>query len=200
MLGRKLVFLPGAVGARDMWRPVAERLPAHWRKVLLNWPGAGDEPHNPGVASFEDLTDWAAGELDDGTDVIAHSMGGILAVGLALRYPTKVRRLVLQATSGGLQLDEFGASDWRSGYRREFPGAAPWVSRERVDFSSRLGDLAAPALLLWGDSDPISPVAVGQRLRQLLPNATLEIIPGATHAIASERPDEVASLIERHLS
>jgi surfactin synthase thioesterase subunit len=51
----KIVFLPGASGAGEYWQPVAGRLPDGWQKTLLSWPGAGEEPHDPHVRSFEDL-------------------------------------------------------------------------------------------------------------------------------------------------
>src|ERR1700746_3507165 len=86
-----VAFLPGAAGHRDFWTPVAERLPPAWRKTLLAWPGAGDEPHSPDVRSFDDLIGVASTALEDQTDVVAQSMGGVVAIGLALAHPEKVR-------------------------------------------------------------------------------------------------------------
>jgi len=97
---------------------------------LPGLPGAGDEPHEPGVESFEDVIEFAASQLSGRSDLVAQSMGGVVAVGVALRYPEKVRRLVLVATSGGIDVDALGAGDWRADYRAEFPTAAackwPW--------------------------------------------------------------------------
>jgi pimeloyl-ACP methyl ester carboxylesterase len=166
-----VVFLPGAGGSARFWEPVADRLPATWDRTLLGWPGAGDQPHDPCVASFEDLIDLVESQVCDGSDLVAQSMGGVVAVGLELRYPEKIRRLVLVATSGGIDVDALGAADWRADYRAEFPNAAGWVTEQAVDYSARLEHMSAPTLLLWGEEDPISPVAVGQRLGELLPTA-----------------------------
>jgi len=38
--------------------------------------------------------------------------------------------------------------------------------------------IAAPTLLIWGDSDPISPVAVGRHLESCIANAELPCLPG----------------------
>jgi pimeloyl-ACP methyl ester carboxylesterase len=57
-----------------------------------------------------------------------------------------------------------------------------------------------PTLLIWGDSDPISPVAVGTRLREMLPRATLVVIAGGTHDLVAERSSDVIPLIEAHLA
>jgi len=57
-----------------------------------------------------------------------------------------------------------------------------------------------PTLLVFGDADPISPVAVGRFLLDRLPSARLEIVAGGTHDLEEEYPDLLASLIEAHLS
>ena len=54
-------------------------------------------------------------------------------------------------------------------------------------------------LLLWGDADPISPTAVGRHLAAVLPRAELVIVPRGDHALAHDRADEIAPLIERHV-
>ena len=195
----KIVFLPGASGAGEFWLPVSDRLPDGWQKTHLSWPGAGEEPHDPHVRSFEDLVAIACAELDDQSDLVAQSMGGIVAIGLALRYPQKVRRLVLVATSGGIDMTSLGGADWREDYRAEYPHAAPWVSQETVDYGDAITRLSAPTLLLWGDADPVSPVSIGKRLADLLPSSALHVLPGGTHSLAREHPDEVARLIIEHL-
>jgi pimeloyl-ACP methyl ester carboxylesterase len=197
---RVLVFLPGAAGDSEFWLPVATRLPEAWDTTLLSWPGAGNQPHDPGVSGFGDLIDRVARRLHGPTDLIAQSMGGAIALALALDHPQWVRRLVLVATSGGIDVGQFGASDWREDYRAEYPTAASWITEDRVDYTDSLPMVRAPALLLWGDEDPISPVEVGWRLAQLLPHSELRVLPGGTHSLAHDRPDEVARLIRGHLA
>jgi pimeloyl-ACP methyl ester carboxylesterase len=197
---RKILFLPGASGAGAFWSPVAERLAGPWQKTLLSWPGAGDQPHDPRVAGWEDLIGFAAVELDDQSDLVAQSMGGVVAIGLALRYPEKVRRLVLVATSGGVDVAGLGAAEWRQEYRTEHPHAASWVWQQQLDYGDAISAVSAPTLLVWGDADPISPVSVGQRLAELLPNSALHVLTAGTHDLAREYPDEVAGLIVDHLT
>jgi pimeloyl-ACP methyl ester carboxylesterase len=195
-----VVFLPGAAGSAQFWEPVASRLPADWDRALLDWPGAGDQPHDAGVESFEGLIELSARRVSGQSDLVAQSMGGVVAVGIALRHPEKVRRLVLVATSGGIGVTALGAGDWRADYRAQFPNAAAWVTERSDDYTSQLPGLIAPTLLLWGDRDPISPVAVGRRLTELLPNSRLAVISGGTHAMAVEQPAAVAEAVIAHLS
>ncbi len=93
-----------------------------------------------------------------------------------------------------------GASDWRADYRKSFPKAAAWITDVRASAALPVEKIAAPTLLIWGDSDPVSPVAVGEHLAARLPNARLEIVPGGDHDVASTHADHVARLISKHLS
>jgi pimeloyl-ACP methyl ester carboxylesterase len=196
-----VVFLPGAGGDPGFWRPVGDRLPAvPGRRTYLGWPGLGDRPADPDVRGLDDLVEMVEGALTRPAALVAQSMGGVVALRVALRRPERVRRLVLAATSGGVDVAGLGGADWRPDYRRQFPRAARWILDERADLTADLGRVPAPALLLWGDRDPISPVAVGERLASLLPDATLRVIPGGGHGFAAERPGDVAPLIAAHLA
>lgn len=195
----KLLFMPGASGDPDFWRPVAERLPEKWQKVRLAWPGLGVQPPDPAIRSFDDLTALAARELSEPCDLLAQSMGGIVAMRLALRFPRNVRRIVLTATSGGLDVASLGGAEWRSDYLRAHPDAPDWVTAERPDHTAVLHKVFQPTLLLWGDADPISPVRVGERLASVLPNAALKIIAGGDHMFARDRAQEIVEPIANFL-
>jgi pimeloyl-ACP methyl ester carboxylesterase len=196
----KIVFLPGALGAAEFWRPVGDLLPVAWNKVYLAWPGLGAQPKDETVNGFDDLVRLVERELDQPCDLVAQSLGGIVAIRVALGHRDKVRRLVLAGTSGGLDVAALGGAEWRDDYRRDHPGAATWITTDRPDHSQEIGMLSQPTLLLWGDADPISPVAVGEQLRSLLPTSTLEVIAGGTHSFAREQPELVARLVLAHAS
>ncbi len=197
----KILFLPGVGADPNFWRAAGDRLPDSWAKTYIGWPGLGDQPHDPAVQSFEDMISYAERHMGEGpVDIVSQSMGGAVALRLALRYPGRVRRLVLAVTAGGLDVAALGATDWRAGYAGEYPNAAPWILGARPDYTPDLGRITQPALLLWGDADPISPVAVGRRLRDSLPNAELHVIAGGDHGLAVARADEIAPLIHAHLA
>jgi pimeloyl-ACP methyl ester carboxylesterase len=198
---KRVVFLPGAGGSAEFWRPLAALLPSHWSKTLLAWPGLGNQSHDPNVQGFDDLVRLAEQQLaDEPVDLVAQSMGGAVALAVTARHPQRIRRLVLAATSGGIDLSGFGCEDWRPAYRSEFPEAANWISETRPDFTAALPKISQPALLLWGADDRISPVAVGERLQTLLPNAKLSVIAGGDHGFAHDRVAEIAPKVIEHLS
>jgi pimeloyl-ACP methyl ester carboxylesterase len=196
----RVLFLPGAAGDPAFWEPVASRLRTPHEPVLLAWPGLGHIPSRPGVESLDDLVEMTLAHMDRPVALVAQSMGGVVAVQAALARPAAVDRLVLVATSGGVDLTRFHVQDWRGDYQREYPRAAPWIRQARVDLDARLPSIEAPVLLLWGDADPISPVAVGEYLVTRFPKADLLVVGGgADHGFARDRADEVAPHIERHL-
>lgn len=60
-----------------------------------------------------------------------------------------------------------------------------------------LGGVKTPALVVWGSEDRIVPRSCGERYARALPNARLELVAGAGHCVAMERPAELAQLIEQ---
>lgn len=199
-MGRQVFFLPGTGASPEFWKPSGALLPADWSKTYFGWPGLGHQPHDPAIASFDDLVALVEARLTGPVDLVAQSMGGVIAARLAIARPALVRRLVLTVTSGGVDMATMGASDWRADYRQSFPNAAEWVYAPRNAAPLPVERIAAPTLLLWGDNDPISPLAVGRYLARKIPNAELHVLAGGDHSLAQNRAAEVAPLIEAHLS
>jgi pimeloyl-ACP methyl ester carboxylesterase len=57
---------------------------------------------------------------------------------------------------------------------------------------AELGHVATPTLVLWGENDPIVPVATGERLARELPSARLVVIKNTLHAPWLQDPKETA--------
>ncbi len=198
-----LFFLPGAGASPLFWRPLGDRLPTSRPKVYFGWPGLGREPSHPAINSLEDLVGLVEARLgSEPVDLLAQSMGGVVAVKLALRRPHSVRRMVLSVTSGGVDaaVRARAQRDWRIDYRRQHPAAMHWITDDPVaDLTSDIPRIGCPVLLLFGEADPIAPPFVGERLAELLPNAKLVIIRGGDHSLIANRVDEVMPLIEAFL-
>ena len=184
----------------DHRQPVGTLLPSDWSKEYFGWPGLGDQPHDPAIRGMDDLVRIVASRIDGPVDLVAQSMGGVIAAHVALAHPTLVRRLVLCVTSGGVDMTSLGAGDWRPDYRKSFPNAATWITAGKASPPLPVENIKAPTLLIWGDVDPISPVAVGRHLEARLPNAQLHVVPGGDHDLAQTHAGAVAALIEAHLT
>lgn len=196
----KLLFLPGALGRTQLWEPVADLLAHPAEKVHVGWPGFGATLPDPLVRGLDDLVARVAAQIVQPTALIAQSMGGVVALRVALAKPELITHLVLAVTSGGVDVAGLGGQDWRTAFRAANPLLPQWFSTYQDDLSPRLSELTMPTLLLWGDADPISPVAVGQRLAFLLPNSRLHVVRGGDHDLAETHAADLAPLIDEHLT
>lgn len=195
----QLIFLPGSLGIRRFWMPLQAELPALGEMILMSYPGFDDEPADSTVSSFDDLANLVVSRLTRPTVFIAQSMGGVLALEATLRRPELVTHLILIATSGGLDAGRYGAVDWRTDFRVEYPDLPDWFASYSADITGRLRKIDKPVLLLWGDRDPISPVAVGEVFLKSFPQAELHVIGNAGHDLAQTHAREIAPLIQAHL-
>lgn len=195
----KLLFLPGASGDTRFWHPVADLLHCQAERVHIGWPGFGSTPPDPSVNGIGGLAARVVATIDRPTALIAQSMGAVIAILAALERPAQVTHLVLTATSGGMDISDLGAQDWRPLFNESNPSLPRWFADYTEDLTTRLGAITAPTLLLWGDSDPVSPVSVGQRLASLLRNSNLLVIPGGNHDLGRAFAPDIAPLIDAHL-
>jgi poly(3-hydroxyoctanoate) depolymerase len=194
-----LAFFPGAGGRVAHLRPIAERLAHRRTTYLCEYPGLGGIAPNPTLRTMADLQAHLLASLPEQFDLVTMSMGGVLALRIALEHPARIRKLVLLATSGGVNVEARGGIDWRDTFRRVQPNAPSWFVEDRTDVTPELGRIAHPTLLIYGDADLIAPPRVGHFLQKSLPNARIEIIADATHDLEIDHPDLIASFIEAHL-
>lgn len=104
--------------------------------------------------------------------------------------------LVTPAT--GFDASSAGALDFRDGVSARRPDVPNWFLLPR-DLGERLALVTQRTLIVVGSEDLIAPPSAGKLLLSRLPDARLEIVPGATHDLESEEPDLLAALIEAHL-
>ena len=190
---QRMVWLPGMSGMGEFWEPVASKVAG--QHTLVDFPGLGTNPSNPTVNSYEDLVDDIAAKFVGPSVLVAQSMGGVVAMHLALRYPELVTHLVLAATSGGIDISPFRAEDWRISSRLANPSAPRWAFADQVDLSPALPNVHIPTLLIWASDDAISPVGVGKRLNQLLPSSALLVVESDDHWVARIEAEAVAKRI-----
>lgn len=93
--GPPVVFCHGLFGQGRNWTQVAKALSDEHRVTLLDMPNHG---RSPWTESFDyvSLADLVAAELgDEPVALVGHSMGGKIAMCVALRHPELVERLAV---------------------------------------------------------------------------------------------------------
>jgi pimeloyl-ACP methyl ester carboxylesterase len=103
--GRTVVLLHGRNFPSSYWAPVIKTLTgAGFRVVVPDQIGFGKSSKQSGELHFDVLARNTIALLDHlqvgSVDIVAHSMGGMLAVRIARAYPDRVSHLVLTAPIG----------------------------------------------------------------------------------------------------
>jgi 3-oxoadipate enol-lactonase len=70
---------------------------------------------------------------------------------------------------------------------------------KRADLRPYAGAIAVPTLLLVGDKDGSTPVALVRETAAMIPGSRFEILAGAGHIPGIEQPDATAALIAAHM-
>lgn len=103
--GDPILMIMGLSFTLDMWFRITPALSKHYRLILFDNRGIGRSDTPRGPYSIRQMADDAAAVMEAAGVSSAHimgaSMGGMIAQELALRYPERVRALLLGCTSGG---------------------------------------------------------------------------------------------------
>jgi pimeloyl-ACP methyl ester carboxylesterase len=212
-----IVLLHGLSGSARWWARNIRALGARYRVLVPDVIGFGRSrlgplrlPGVPEVAAV--LAQWMSLAAGEPAHLVGHSMGGQLAVHLAVRSPECVRRLALvdaagiprPLTPGYLMRFAYEVAPPRRWGDPSFlpvilgdalsagPGTLLRAIRHilRDDVRPLLGDIRVPTLLLWGERDSIVPLAHGEEMRRAIPGARLLVLPGAYHNPMVDAPGD----------
>lgn len=207
------MFLPGTSGKGSFWDPIREALgraaldPAALGRAalelteldlaarewpMLDWPGLGGNPPDAAVGSFDDLVGWTIDQIAGPSVLVGQSMGGYVAMRVAIERPDLVTHLVLAVTSAGVDRRALGLDDWIPTAQDDDQA---WVAEPQPNLDSMIPGVSMSTLLLWATDDPISPLNLGQRLEELMPNATLVEYPSDSHWVVLDHVEDVAQQI-----
>jgi pimeloyl-ACP methyl ester carboxylesterase len=189
-------------------------LAARFRVIAADNRGAGRSAKPPGPYSVEQMAADVAGLMDrldlPRAHVLGMSLGGRIAMAMALAEPARVNRLVLVATS-----PRAGGARWRvragmmvadlpvlRGRHRQPRSAmkAQFDATTRFDATARLSQITAPVLIVHGTSDHVAPVAMARQMHDLIPGSRLVLIDGGHLAPLLTRHERLVAEVSAFLT
>ncbi len=101
-----LVLLHGFAGTHRAWDGVVERLdPERYRPLALDLPGHGERADAERPISFAGCVEHVLAQAPERFALCGYSLGGRVALHVALAAPGRVSRLVLVSTTAGIEGD-----------------------------------------------------------------------------------------------
>lgn len=190
--GEPLVLIAGLGLDLSEWGSIVPWLAQRYRVLAFDNRGAGrtDKPDSP--YSIEMMASDTAGLMQalgvQRAHVVGISMGGRIALALALKHPELVNKLVLVSTSArmarrswwfpllglisGLPLFRSKYPQPRYAYLRQLQASGAYNG------TSRLHELQMPTLILHGKRDKIAPYALAEEMRAGIAGAEMRAFVG----------------------
>jgi pimeloyl-ACP methyl ester carboxylesterase len=211
--GEPLVLLHGAYGTASMWGGFVPTLAKTYRVIVPELQGHGHTADIDRPIRYDAMADDIAGLLGHlglaRADIFGYSMGGGVALRLAIRHPELVRKLVVASASSteeaiypevlaGIQEispEIFAGTPFYEDYARVAPepDAFPRLVDKLKDLDAQpfawpaaaVAAIAAPTMIVMGDADIIRPEHAVElfRLRGGGVPGDLTGLPGARLAI-----------------
>jgi pimeloyl-ACP methyl ester carboxylesterase len=236
--GQPLVLLHGAYMTIDLMGEIVPALAGSRQVIAVELQGHGHTADIDRPLSYELMADDIAALIEhlafEKADLFGYSMGGGVALQVAIRHPEVVRKLVVASASytsegmhpGLLEMiptltpDAFAGSPIEEAYLRSAPNPDDFptlvAKMKRLDMepfawpAEDIGGIAAPTLLIVGDSDAIRLEHAVELFGLLgggvmgdlagLPKSQLAVLPGTTHFVPAgsgvlERADWLLPMI-----
>ena len=96
--GFPLIIIHGLLGSSDNWRSLSKQLSRHYRSIAVDLRNHGRSPHDPIVnygAMAEDVRQLLEDEKLSKAHLLGHSIGGKVAMQLAINYPEIISKLAV---------------------------------------------------------------------------------------------------------
>jgi pimeloyl-ACP methyl ester carboxylesterase len=198
--GPPLILLHGLSGSGRWWGRNVPAFADSFRTYTVDLPGFGQ---SRGVrwSRLDDiadrLADWLVDEGLSQAHIAGHSLGGAVAARLAARHPDRIERLVLVDAAirlpgtrtvarpvrtigrGSLVFAPLLVRDLLRCHPRSFVAAT--VDALQTDWEPHLRRINAPTLVVWGEHDAITPIALGHQITAVVPGARLITLAEAGH-------------------
>lgn len=234
-MNHPLVFIHGSGDSAGAWRLQRDDLGKDYPVYAIDLPGHGERPDTfSDIVSVQEYAQAAYAIMRDELHIEraiigGHSLGGAVALALALAYGPELSGLILVGTGARLRvlpsileatltqpkeahqgltalaIAEANRETVMSGLLRDQKEPGPIILHRDLaacdgfDCMARLSEIHLPTLIICGIDDRLTPVKYSQYLHDHLQNSTLRIIPNAGHYVMREQPAAVNQTIREWL-
>ncbi|MFA5418999.1 MAG: alpha/beta hydrolase [Bacteroidales bacterium] len=175
--GKPLLLIAGLASDVQSWVTVKKSLSSQFQLVMLDNRGVGRTKFTSGTISIDQITEDIIGLLDclgyEKVLVLGHSMGGMIAMNLAVKYPERVDKLVLTATTPKLNArNVLQLRDWMTfmneGMNLEiwYKNLFYWIYSDA--FFEKPGMLTAWLMGALNYQYPVTPAAFGEQVEAIV--------------------------------
>jgi pimeloyl-ACP methyl ester carboxylesterase len=221
--GQPLVLLHGAFGFNEGWATLLPTLTKTHQVIAIELEGHGHTRDLDRPLTYEQMAEDTAALLKQlkvkDADFFGYSMGGTVALRVAMRHPELVRKLAIYGSTLGTPKDTYDPESYKQyqslstdfappvlkePYDRMAPDPTRWpvlvtkiknMGRDFKGFSAtEAKSIKAQTLIIVGDRDVVRPEHAVEMYR-LIPNAQLAILPGGDHFMLWSSPDKVLATL-----
>jgi pimeloyl-ACP methyl ester carboxylesterase len=204
-----LVIIPGAiVGADDFYESIKAHINFYCIIIGIRGRGKSGCPAE-GYTKEDQISDIEAVVREENINkfyIMGHSVGGGLASYYSVKYPEKIKGLIIADYAPVYPL--FSAK-WAEGIRSHYNEdeiSSNFINgivrdAEKGNFTDALANHAFKKLFLKaGKEDSLLPLNKANEILKSLTNTSLKVIDDSGHEMFSEKPEEVLKIIEEFIS
>jgi pimeloyl-ACP methyl ester carboxylesterase len=221
--GKPLLVLHGAFG----WASAYPHLAMNRQQIAVELQGHGHTADIDRPLSIEQMADDVAALLKllriERVDAFGYSLGGSVALALAIRHPDRVGRLAINAANFASYKEayepetfkqlknlpaDFAPPVFKGPYDKVAPDPKHWpvlvakVKRMGLEWKGftrdQMKSIKAPLLITLGDRDAVRLEHAVEMFR-LIPNSRLAVFPGGDHILLFTSPDTVLAPVAAFL-
>lgn len=191
----------------ELWDPQIPAWCADRRILRFDQRGQGASEAPPAPYRIDDLGRDALAVLDayqvEQADVCGLSLGGVVALWLAINHPERVRRLILASTAAKVGTEDLWRARAEAALHEGTASIADMVMERSFSPSFRAADpqaVAAARAALVAAADEATPPSVMRELCSEIPGARWRELEGAGHLANLEVPEAFAAAVLDHLA
>jgi len=224
--GPPVVLLHGGSADSSWWGDLVPALAERHTVITMDSRGHGRSSFDERQLTFRRLADDTLALLDeleiDQADIVGWSDGAIIALDIALRRPERLRKVVAYGVN--FDLNGYRGSDAEP---RSSPGAEQFIAENPARYQAdspaperwdeflanlrqmwttepnwtqeEMRSIQTPILVLDGLEEEVIDIDHVRLLAELLPNGTLELMPGTGHFAMIDRSEEFARIVVNYL-